>query len=44
MTQEEQKFINFIKTICVVVNKNKHLGVSFKNLEYYGIDKYDDIK
>lgn len=44
MTQEEQKFINFIKTICVIVNKNKHFGVSFKNLEYYGIDKYDDMK
>lgn len=44
MTQEEQKFINFIKTICVIVNKNKYLGVSFKSLEYYGINKFDDTK
>ena len=44
MTQEEEKFINLIKTICVIVNKNKHLDASFKSLKYYGIAKYEDSK
>ena len=44
MTEEEKKYIEFIETICKIVNKNKRLGVSFKSLEYYGLDGYWEDK